>query len=667
MKNFLFIPVFFLFLNCSFAQLTPQQAVAEMGRGINLGNTLEPPREGAWNNGPAQESYFDAYVEAGFTNIRIPVRWDEHTGDTAPFAVDESWMDRVEQVVDWGLSRGLYITLNGHHEDWLKTGYTNATLRDRYDAIWTQVAARFKDKSDKLLFEIINEPIGLTVAQINELNERILGIIRATNPTRIVIYGGNMYANSEQLLTAAIPDDDFIIGYYHAYDPWPFSGQGMGTWGTTNDYQQLTNKYRAVNAWSDGNGIPVHHSEFGAIHDCDFNSRMRIYAHNVELCVTNGFAFSAWDDGGDFGILNRGNNTWPEVKDILAHYAADSPNQIFSTFTPAPMTNEPTVVVDWNNRATGNGNIILERSVGGSSTFSQIASLASDATSFTDLDVETGKTYTYRMFTTRTDGTLLHGYPTRVRITATQQTPFNGNAIPIPGVLEMEEYDNGGEGLAYHDTEPENLPAGFRLDEGVDIGPIVDGFILEYVANGEWVEYTVNVAQAGVYNVKAEVGSEQANGTFNIVFEQNNSNSRFTVPSTGDWKVFTEISASNQMRLEAGEQVMRLNITNGTPFNIDYLTFTFDAASSIPELEAAEAGFNISPNPTNGVLNIDLSETLIDSQNQIEIFSINGKKVDTFRMSGATKVLDLSHLEGGTYLVRLVGEELNLMHRVVVY
>ena len=57
------------------AQLTPAQAVAEMGRGINLGNTLEPPQEGAWNNGPAQESYFDAYVEAGFTNVRIPVRW----------------------------------------------------------------------------------------------------------------------------------------------------------------------------------------------------------------------------------------------------------------------------------------------------------------------------------------------------------------------------------------------------------------------------------------------------------------------------------------------------------------------------------------------------------------------------------------------------------------
>ena len=105
----------FYFQNLS-AQLTPQQAVAEMGRGINLGNTLEPPREGEWNNGPAQESFFDAYVEAGFSNIRIPVRWDLHTGNSAPYVINSTWMNRVEQVLDWGLERGFYITLNGHHE-----------------------------------------------------------------------------------------------------------------------------------------------------------------------------------------------------------------------------------------------------------------------------------------------------------------------------------------------------------------------------------------------------------------------------------------------------------------------------------------------------------------------------------------------------------------------
>ena len=133
MKNiYFFISLLFILIaNPLSAQISPEDAVVGMGRGINLGNTLEPPLEGAWNNGPAQESYFDAYLSAGFSNIRIPVRWDQHTSNSAPFAIDETWMDRVEQVVDWGLSRGFFITLNGHHEDWLKNNYSNANLRAR--------------------------------------------------------------------------------------------------------------------------------------------------------------------------------------------------------------------------------------------------------------------------------------------------------------------------------------------------------------------------------------------------------------------------------------------------------------------------------------------------------------------------------------------------------
>ena len=69
------------------AQVTPLLASQQMGRGINLGNTLEPELEGGWNNGPAQEVYFDQINEAGFTNVRIPIRWDKHTAPSSPFTV----------------------------------------------------------------------------------------------------------------------------------------------------------------------------------------------------------------------------------------------------------------------------------------------------------------------------------------------------------------------------------------------------------------------------------------------------------------------------------------------------------------------------------------------------------------------------------------------------
>lgn len=656
---------FAFFINPLFSQLSPEDAVAQMGRGINLGNTLEPPTEGAWNNGPAQESYFDAYLEAGFTNIRIPVRWDQHTGNSAPFAIDESWMTRVEEVVDWGLSRGFLITLNGHHEDWLKNNYSNETLRARYDSIWVQVADRFQDRSDSLIFEIINEPNGMTVAQVDDLNERILGIIRKTNPTRNVIYSGNMYSNTQQLFDAAILDDDYIIAYYHAYDPWNFSGQGNGTWGTANDYQQMTNKYQSVKNWSTQNNIPVHHSEFGAVVRADFNSRMRIYAHNVENCMVNGFAFSVWDDGGDFRVLQRQSNSWPEVKDILVHYGAESPAAIFSTFVQDENTEEATIVVDWVNRTTGNSEIIMERSVGGSSDFVEIATLPADATTYTDLDVEEGKTYTYRMYTYSSEDVLLHGYPTRISISSTVQSPFNGTAIEIPGDVEVEDYDLGGEGLAYHDTDPANIPNAYRMDEGVDIGALGGGYNLAYVENGEWIEYTINVSQSGTYSVGAIVASEIGNGTFKISFDKNDASTTFTSPNTAGWNNYQPITAESTITLEEGVQQMRLDITNGNAFNLNKLTFNLESSTSTSDEDGLDEGVTISPNPTQNFVHIELSNKYKEHSAYIELFNVAGARVAIFEMQSRYMSLDISNYENGIYLLKVKSKELDFSQRLV--
>ena len=115
------LTVFFLSLSTlSQAQITPAEAVSQMGRGINLGNTLEPPTEGGWNNPAAKESYFDDYVEAGFTTVRIPVTWDKHTAANSPYIVDASWLNRVEEIVEWGLERDMFVIINAHHEGWLR-------------------------------------------------------------------------------------------------------------------------------------------------------------------------------------------------------------------------------------------------------------------------------------------------------------------------------------------------------------------------------------------------------------------------------------------------------------------------------------------------------------------------------------------------------------------
>jgi endoglucanase len=132
--------------------------VRAMGRGINLGNTLEPKDEGNWTKGvPAKEYYFDDYMAAGFTCVRIPVRWGTHMESGPSYKIDKSWMDRIEEVVDWALSRGFYVVLNSHHDLWIKHNPTEAEYK-QFDKMWEQISDTFKDRSEKLIFEIINEP-----------------------------------------------------------------------------------------------------------------------------------------------------------------------------------------------------------------------------------------------------------------------------------------------------------------------------------------------------------------------------------------------------------------------------------------------------------------------------------------------------------------------------
>lgn len=304
---------------------SPEAAVADMAIGINLGNTLDAfPNEGDWAPA-AQEYYFKAYKEAGFRHVRIPATWDDHTADEAPFAVNAARMDRTEQIVDWALAQGYYVILNAHHEHWLKENYSNATYRARFDAIWEQIAERFQHKSARLMFEILNEPNGMSVAEVDDLNPRILNIIRENNPTRLVVFSGNGYTPVDALLEAAVLQGDYLIGNFHSYDPWPFGGQCVRSWGTDEDHAALRNIYQRANDWSELHDIPVMVNEFGAAHYdftapqnvCNQEARLLYLGAHANLAIEYGFGASVWDDGGSFEVYQRGTNTWRPAKDVL--------------------------------------------------------------------------------------------------------------------------------------------------------------------------------------------------------------------------------------------------------------------------------------------------------------------------------------------------------------
>ncbi len=305
--------------------LSPSDIVEGMGIGINLGNTLDVPAGKDWGAQHEAEHYFRDFKVAGFNHVRIPVTWGGRTEQRPPYTVNEQWMARVEKTIDWALSHDIYVILNAHHEKWLKESYTDQDL-ERINAIWEQVAERFQNKPHRLLFEILNEPEGMTVAQVDLLNIRLLKTMRKTNPTRPVIFSGNGFTPYSSLLKAAIPDDPYLIGNYHNYDPWPFAGLCVTGWGTESDYQALRDIYQAVADWSARKNIPVTVNEFGAalydVHKpgntCSSADRLRYLKAHVELQKEMGIPGTVWDDDGSFRIYDRAKRRWgPALKSLI--------------------------------------------------------------------------------------------------------------------------------------------------------------------------------------------------------------------------------------------------------------------------------------------------------------------------------------------------------------
>jgi hypothetical protein len=156
------------------------------------------------------------------------------------------------------------------------------------------------------------------------------------------------------------------------------------------------------------------------------------------------------------------------------------------------------------------------------------------------------------------------------------QAPYPNPGFPsaIPGKIEAENYDAGGEGVAYHDTETANQGGQYRSTEGVDIQSCSDtggGYNIGWTDPGEWLEYTVNVSTAGTYNIATRVAAPSAGGTFHIEFNGVDKTGNITVPVTGGWQNWTTVNAT--AHLSAGTQVMRFYIS-ADGFNLNYFNIT---------------------------------------------------------------------------------------------
>lgn len=643
------------------AQLTPQEAISHMRKGINMGNTLEPPQEGEWGNPAPQEYLFEMYKNAGFDFVRIPVRWDMHLGTTSPYTINETWLKHIEQIVDWGLTRGLYIVLNSHHDSWIKDNYDNPINQARFDSLWSQVANRFKNRSEKLIFEICNEPQGvMTKAQNDDMHQKAINVIRKTNPTRLIIFQGIDWGGSDALINAAIPPNDpYLIGSFHSYDPWPFGLEGTGTF-TSTDVTNLRAKFQRVKDWSLKINIPVFLGEFGGTSKCEYNARMRQYKTYMELAETFGFAPCAWEDGGEFKIINRIPKTWfDDLKDILTQSSVLSPKTL-----RLAIVQDTIIKLDWTNAAADYDSIFIERRTA-TTTFKRVASLKGNINSFSEDNLLGNKDYYYRVIAQKSDKTVTYSYPQKVLLppyvpkVPLPRSYFTGQPMPIPGKIEAENFDIGEEGLTYHDTDSKNITENYRPNEPVDISDLGNNVI--YVIDnfpGEWLEYTVNVAQKGDYTLTIPIAAYPGGGTFKIKIG-NTESQILKAPASNSWIKTKPLSAA--MSLEAGLQVMRITFIDKPLFYIDYLDF----AKTVPSgISTTNTNDSFTAYQHQQELIIQTGEN--SEFETVKIFNILGSCVKELAVTASTLKINTEGMNQGVYVVQLINRNQRISKKVII-
>ena len=293
---------------------------ARLGRGVNLGNALEAPKEGDWGV-KLQADYFPLIRKAGFDHVRVPIRFSAHAA-AAPYALDPTFMARIDWVVQQALDNDLAVILDFHGFDEIMQNPD--AQAERFTAIWAQLAERYQNAPDTVYFELLNEPsANLISGTWKQLVLDALAVIRKSNPARAVIVGPAGWYAVGNLPTLSLPEDDrALIVSVHFYDPFHFTHQGaewaegsnawLGTqWqGVYTDTIQITSALDDAARWAAEQDRPLYLGEFGAYSKADMDSRARWTNYVARTAESLGMSWAYWEFCAGFGVYDPDAKAW---------------------------------------------------------------------------------------------------------------------------------------------------------------------------------------------------------------------------------------------------------------------------------------------------------------------------------------------------------------------
>lgn len=351
--------------------LTALEATRLMGNGINLGNTLEAcdnnvgiktntplSYETHWGQPKTTQAMIDGMKAAGFDTIRIPVAWMTNAthlyeGD---YTIDADYMDRVEEVVRYARKAGMYVIVNDHWDGgWYgmfgsESAETRALAMEAYKGMWQQIAERFRDYSDYLIFESANEELGgrfdensplycsdsvvtylnddERYALTNEINQTFVDVVRATggnNATRLLLIAGystniDQTCDDRFQMPKDTADSKLMVSV-HYYDPWSYCGASSAAsatkWGKVSDYEYMDQQLAKMTKFTEaGYGVVI--GEYGALPCSDGLKDNTLAYHTAFLnaCTKYDLTNCLWDCS---GLYKRVSQTFAD-DDILAMY-----------------------------------------------------------------------------------------------------------------------------------------------------------------------------------------------------------------------------------------------------------------------------------------------------------------------------------------------------------